>query len=171
MIDGVLESALMAYSETRVSRFNNPLDTGSRDDLTQILPRRENETNHGPQMCREPCLRAKPSDGLEPSTPSLPWRFRGGAGGHGRALAATLSLQVAHFGVRARSRERTPRDGLMYPSGTHVRSRYDAACTEPEQCVRPGRERARFLALCSPRYSGRSRSDPRKALLESSGRV
>jgi hypothetical protein len=70
------------------------------------------------------------------------WRARSGTRGHS-------PLQVVHFGLRARSRERTPRDGLMYPSGTHVRSRYDAACTEPEQCVRPGRERARSLTHCS----------------------
>ena len=38
-------------------------------------------------------LLLEPSDGLEPSTPSLPWRFWGGTGGHGRALAITFFLQ------------------------------------------------------------------------------
>jgi hypothetical protein len=38
-------------------------------------------------------LSLEPSDGLEPSTPSLPWRFRGGTGGHGRASAVTFFLQ------------------------------------------------------------------------------
>jgi hypothetical protein len=40
------------------------------------------------------CAFAEPSDGLEPSTPSLPWRFEGGTGGHGRTLAITLFLQI-----------------------------------------------------------------------------
>ena len=60
----------------------------------------------------------KPSDGLEPSTPSLPWRFRGGTGGHGRASAVTFSLQSDRsrrvLSVRACPRVLT----LMYPSRT-----------------------------------------------------
>ena len=39
----------------------------------------------------------KPSDGLEPSTPSLPWRVRGGTGVHGRARAITFLLQIGRF--------------------------------------------------------------------------
>ena len=34
-------------------------------------------------------LQIKPSDGLEPSTPSLPFRFRGGNRGNARVTAAT----------------------------------------------------------------------------------
>ena len=41
---------------------------------------------------------AKPSDGLEPSTASLPWRFRGGNRGHDRASAATFFLQIGSSG-------------------------------------------------------------------------
>jgi hypothetical protein len=37
---------------------------------------------------------AKPSDGLELSTPSLPWRFLGGTRVHARAFAATFSLEI-----------------------------------------------------------------------------
>ncbi len=36
---------------------------------------------------------SKPSDGLEPSTPSLPFRFRGGTRGHPRAFTATKAQQ------------------------------------------------------------------------------
>jgi hypothetical protein len=36
----------------------------------------------------------KPSDGLEPSTPSLPWRFWGSTGVHGRASAGTFFLLI-----------------------------------------------------------------------------
>ncbi|MDQ3162443.1 MAG: hypothetical protein M3Q92_06370 [Actinomycetota bacterium] len=40
------------------------------------------------------CRRFKPSDGLEPQTPSLPWRFKHGTGVHGRAHAATFPLEI-----------------------------------------------------------------------------
>jgi hypothetical protein len=36
----------------------------------------------------------KPPPGLEPGTASLPWRFEGGTGGHGRTLAITFFLQI-----------------------------------------------------------------------------
>jgi hypothetical protein len=39
-------------------------------------------------------LLCKPSDGLEPSTPSLPRRFWDGTGVHGRASADTFFLQI-----------------------------------------------------------------------------
>ena len=39
-------------------------------------------------------LWAKPSDGLEPSTPSLPCFFWGGTGVHARASAGTFVLQI-----------------------------------------------------------------------------
>jgi hypothetical protein len=38
---------------------------------------------------------SKPSDGFEPSTPSLPWRFWGGNGVHARAFADTFVLQIS----------------------------------------------------------------------------
>ena len=37
---------------------------------------------------------AKPSDGLEPSTPSLPFRFCGGTRGHARVAAGTKAPQA-----------------------------------------------------------------------------
>jgi hypothetical protein len=62
----------------------------------------------------------EPSDGLEPSTPSLPWRFRGGTGGHRRALATTFFLQIesSRRVASARACPRVP--SLMYPSRTHA---------------------------------------------------
>ncbi len=36
----------------------------------------------------------KPSDGLEPSTPSLPWRFLGVTRVHARSLATRFLLQI-----------------------------------------------------------------------------
>ena len=53
VIDGVLESVLMTQSEPRVSRFNEPLDTGcerrSDPDLTQPRKRGESRTPDVPQ--------------------------------------------------------------------------------------------------------------------------
>ena len=41
--------------------------------------------NNKAAFCSGFVIANKPSDGLEPSTPSLPWRFRGGIGAHDRA--------------------------------------------------------------------------------------
>ena len=60
----------------------------------------------------------EPSDGLEPSTPSLPWTFVGGTGGHGRALAITFLLQIAPSQRVSRARACPPVPRLMYPSRT-----------------------------------------------------
>jgi hypothetical protein len=62
----------------------------------------------------------EPSDGLEPSTPSLPWRFRGGTGGHGRTLAVTFFLQIECLRrvLSVRACPRVP--NLMYPSRTRT---------------------------------------------------
>ncbi len=49
-------------------------------------------------ICGQFCYSKEPSDGLEPSTPSLPWRFRGGNRGHDRASAATFFLQIRSSG-------------------------------------------------------------------------
>jgi hypothetical protein len=72
------------------------------------------------QTTKRPICRAfsKPSCGLEPQTPSLPWRFPGGTGGHGRPLAITFLLQIAPSRRvwRARACPRVTR--LMYPSRT-----------------------------------------------------
>jgi hypothetical protein len=63
-------------------------------------------------------LLSKPSDGLEPSTHSLPWRFWGDTGGHGRALTTTFHLQIVASRCvwRARMYPRVHR--LLYPSRT-----------------------------------------------------
>ena len=62
----------------------------------------------------------EPSDGLEPSTPSLPWRFSGGTGVHGRALTLTFLLQTAmqHVpGVPARDRACSGSRTRVVPAG------------------------------------------------------
>ena len=64
------------------------------------------------------CRTFKPSDGLEPSTPSLPWRFRGGTGGYGRALATTIFLQIAPLECVSDVRACPRVLKLMYPSRT-----------------------------------------------------
>jgi hypothetical protein len=43
----------------------------------------------------------KPSDGLEPSTASLPWKFRRGNGVHARSFASTFVLQINRSVVSA----------------------------------------------------------------------
>jgi hypothetical protein len=60
-------------------------------------------------------LLSKPSDGLEPSTPSLPWRFRGGTGGHRRALATHFLLQIPLLQAVEMRREASRVSFLMCP--------------------------------------------------------
>ena len=43
---------------------------------------------------------AEPSNGLEPLTPSLPWRFRSVTRVHARSLATHILLQIAPFDDR-----------------------------------------------------------------------
>jgi hypothetical protein len=62
----------------------------------------------------------KPSSGLEPETPSLPWRFRGGTRVHGRASAATFLLQIELSGCVADVRAWSFVPELPYPSRTRV---------------------------------------------------
>jgi hypothetical protein len=58
---------------------------------------------------------AEPSDGLEPSTPSLPWRFRGVTRDHARSLATHFRLQIGSFWRRGMRRETSGVSFLMCP--------------------------------------------------------
>ena len=58
----------------------------------------------------------KPSDGLEPSTPSLPWRFRGVTRVHARSLATQFLLQIRPSAVQRVCREASRVSFLMCPS-------------------------------------------------------
>jgi hypothetical protein len=60
----------------------------------------------------------KPSDGLEPSTPSLPWRFWGGNGVHARSLATTFVLQIGPSSRVSDARVCPRVLKLVYPSRT-----------------------------------------------------
>jgi hypothetical protein len=57
----------------------------------------------------------KPSDGLEPSTPSLPWRFRGVTRVHERSLAAQFFLEIAPNELSTMRREPSRVSFLMCP--------------------------------------------------------
>src|SRR5215831_16023170 len=50
------------------------------------------QRQHYMLICRY--FMSKPSDGLEPSTPSLPFLFRGGKRGRGRVIAGTKAPQA-----------------------------------------------------------------------------
>ncbi len=47
----------------------------------------------------------KPSDGLEPSTPSLPWRFWSFTRVHGRSLATHFPLEIGPILLAGMRRE------------------------------------------------------------------
>jgi transposase len=58
---------------------------------------------------------AEPSDGLEPSTPSLPWRFRGVTRVHVRSLATQFFLQIGPSEESGMRRETSRVSFLMCP--------------------------------------------------------
>lgn len=67
-------------------------------------------------------ISAKPSDGLEPSTPSLPSWNRAGMHGHGRVTAATKAPQTSGTRRRLLARVWTLVDALMFASRSHAMS-------------------------------------------------
>ena len=62
----------------------------------------------------------EPSDGLEPSTPSLPWRIDGVEEGGGKALATSFSPQLSRFGC------------LVHPSSKGPESPWRASNLSPK---------------------------------------
>ena len=58
---------------------------------------------------------AKPSDGLEPSTPSLPWRFGRVKRVHSRSLATHFLLQIERFAAHTMRRQTSRVSFLMCP--------------------------------------------------------
>src|SRR4029450_8526509 len=75
--------------------------------------------------------------GLEPSTPSLPWRFPCGTGVHGRALAAKFVLQIAPSACVLSARGCPPVFRLMYPSGTREALSVDRTSNGASQQLLP----------------------------------
>ena len=75
-----------------------------------------------PQATQQPHLQGfclKPSDGLEPSTPSLPFRFRGGKRGHARVCEGTKAAQAKGICGRQVTRAWTPVAALMFARRSH----------------------------------------------------
>jgi hypothetical protein len=105
--------------------------------------------------CRFAGTLLKPSDGLEPSTPSLPWRFPGGIGVHGRALAITFCLQIGHVRcvVGARPCPRVLK--LMYPPRTRGVLPILATSVGPRRVRGRGRRRRSRVSCLPRRYEQR----------------
>jgi hypothetical protein len=95
-----------ARPETRAFAGDSPL--GAVVLTTEPLPTKERLSGVGSgnknAHLRAVLQRIKPSDGLEPSTPSLPWKFRRGKRVHARSLAGTFVLQTVHSGRVATAR-------------------------------------------------------------------
>src|SRR5688500_5704040 len=72
----------------------------------------QNERRRKALVCR---AFAEPSDGLEPSTPSLPWRFPGVTRVHARSLPAQFLLQIGPSDASRMRREASHVSFLMCP--------------------------------------------------------
>jgi hypothetical protein len=64
-------------------------------------------------------ISAKPSDELEPSTPSLPFSFRGGKRGHGRVISGTKGPRVEAIGRGVATRAFPRVNGLVFAPRSH----------------------------------------------------
>ena len=121
----------------KTSLLNEPLrtrevlcGTGHQVDL-RALCRGRDELDQWSRRCREVLRIAikdnknprfpgissllKPSDGLEPSTPSLPWRFRGVTRVHARSSATQFLLQIELILAGDMRREASRLSFLMCP--------------------------------------------------------
>ena len=104
--------------------------TGQHYDL-QALCGRRGDLDSGFRRCREVLrdagsdnrtgqfagdfLLLEPSDGLEPSTPSLPWRVRAAGGDRGTALVCRISLLTTCFRRQPHPGPGAPRRSLRTP--------------------------------------------------------
>ena len=112
----------------------------------------------------------KPSDGLEPSTPSLPFRFRGGKGGHERVTATTKAPQTGRIRRRYIAREWTRMVGLVFASRSHATSHAQLRAS-PLRAAKGGRPGCTSRSSTAGAHSRRRRagvcvrplrSDPRR---------
>jgi hypothetical protein len=91
--------------------------------MAELLPIKEvlssvSSGNRKAAICSDFVLLKEPSDGLEPSTPSLPWRSWGGTGVHGGAREITFFLQTGISNLVDGARACPHVLSLMYPSRT-----------------------------------------------------
>jgi hypothetical protein len=109
--------------------FRSRRSASSREFVSTEVARRRG-ASRVPQMCPE-CVRVfsgqtttkrrfagtscKPSDGLEPSTPSLPWRFPGVTRVHARSSATRFLLQIRPFASPRMRRETSRVSFLLCP--------------------------------------------------------
>jgi len=108
---------------TKIQLFKPNLHPFSGRSMAEPLPSKEvvGSVYHGnkkPPFAATSWLNTKPSDGLEPSTPSLPWRFRGGNGVHARAFATVFVLHICASQCVRRARACPGVYKLVYPPRT-----------------------------------------------------
>ena len=88
----------MAGTDRLARRRQRSRVSANARQCPNVYPSRTREAEGmPPQATRQPHLQGfclKPSDGLEPSTPSLPFRFRGGTSGHARVCEGTKAAQT-----------------------------------------------------------------------------
>jgi hypothetical protein len=101
----------------------------------------------------------EPSDGLEPSTPSLPWRFRGVTRVHARSLATQFLLLIGPSDASSMRRETSRVSFLMCPFCVRGLMSLQTTATAATAflAARPGRMRRAALGV-QPHHERRGRS-------------
>jgi hypothetical protein len=116
-LDRVPQGALEAVSRDVAGALECPPVPKS----TRLVPARNRAfAIAGNIICPFAGLLSNPSDGLEPSTPSLPSWGRGGKRGHARVLATTKAPQTDRIRRGGVTRAWTRVVGLMFAPRSHV---------------------------------------------------
>jgi hypothetical protein len=123
-----IETTAAAWLVQRVSRERRSPEDVARDrapwvvgaaDVPAVYPR---VVRPGDKKCQFAGLSYKPSDGLEPSTPSLPWKFGRVTRVHVRSLVTQFFLQIETNDLSRMRREGSRVSSLMCPFCVRVLS-------------------------------------------------
>ena len=170
-------SARAARTRSRRSAPRSPRGQGqvkrfsSRGGGSQpSSPDRCSSQGDPPSQTKTPLLRgfSEPSVGLEPTTPSLPWKVLGFTSVHGRSRAGTKSLQTA--AIRT-VRLRRPKNGRDETGGRKMDGRHGSAVDPKVVEVLVSGRRVFSLPVPRPRRSGRSTKRARRRVATDDLRV
>jgi hypothetical protein len=106
--------AARTVQRRRAYLLPNPPAASGRSDTTALSVGGHDRLSERERLLDRSCA-WKPSDGLEPSTPSLPWRFGSVARVHARSRATLFRLQIGPSDASRKRRETSRVSFLMCP--------------------------------------------------------
>ena len=143
-LPGAVSCHLIGREPLRTARLGNyglilPNFRGGDETFPQRSLRHQDAPTQTTRPAGLQALSAKPSDGLEPSTPSLPWRFWGGTRVHARSLATRFSCKSGSNELSEMRRETSRVSFLMCPFCVRALMPNEATCVRAPQQHPSGR--------------------------------